>query len=61
MKLSRDWISDYVDLSGISELRGIMMEDNKISIGAATTLSELATNPIIQSRRPKPYRKLIRL
>ncbi|MFI5202005.1 MAG: FAD binding domain-containing protein [Candidatus Kapaibacterium sp.] len=41
-----------IDLSKISELRGITLKDENLSIGAATTLAELASNSIIQTTFP---------
>ena len=37
-------ISHLIDLGGISELKGISIENNKVSIGAMTTQHELITN-----------------
>ena len=39
-----------IDLSGLSELRGIRETPDGIEIGAMTTLTEIATNPIIRSK-----------
>jgi xanthine dehydrogenase YagS FAD-binding subunit len=54
---SLDWFKDRVkrpktvmDLGGITELKGIRETANGIEIGALTTLVEVATNPIIQSK-----------
>jgi len=55
---SFDWFKDrvkrpryVVDLSGISELRGIReMPDGGLEIGALTTLTEVETNPLVQER-----------
>ncbi len=41
-----------IDLSKISELHGIVLEGEKLAIGAATTLSELASNSTIQTMFP---------
>ncbi|HET6401679.1 MAG TPA: FAD binding domain-containing protein [Candidatus Kapabacteria bacterium] len=41
-----------IDLSKITDLRGIAMNDEELSIGAATTLAELASNSIIQTTFP---------
>ena len=41
-----------IDLSKIGELHGIDTSDEKLTIGASTTLAELAANSIIQSNFP---------
>src|ERR1700730_18644642 len=40
--------SDLVDLSALTELRGIGLEDNVISIGATTRHTEVAAAPIVR-------------
>jgi xanthine dehydrogenase YagS FAD-binding subunit len=54
---SLDWFKDRVkrpkavmDLGGLTELKGVRETANGIEIGALTTLVEVATNPIIQSK-----------
>ncbi len=55
---SFDWLKDrikrpkyVVDLSGIGELRGIReTSDGGLEIGAMTTLTEVATHPVIRER-----------
>lgn len=54
---SMDWLKDrikkpkvVVDLSGIDELRGIRETPDGIEIGAMTTLTEVATNPVIRQK-----------
>jgi xanthine dehydrogenase YagS FAD-binding subunit len=54
---SMDWLKDrikkpkcVVDLSGIEELRGIRESADGVEIGAMTTLTEVAQNPIIRQR-----------
>jgi xanthine dehydrogenase YagS FAD-binding subunit len=54
---SFDWLKDrikkpkvLVDLSGIEELRGIRGVGDGLEIGAMTTLTEVAGNPIIRDR-----------
>jgi xanthine dehydrogenase YagS FAD-binding subunit len=54
---SMDWLKDrikkpkaVVDLSGIEELRGIRSNGDAIEIGAMTTLTEVANNPIIKQQ-----------
>jgi xanthine dehydrogenase YagS FAD-binding subunit len=51
------WIKDrakrpeaLIDLNGIESLRGIRETQDGIEIGALTTLTELATNPIVNER-----------
>jgi len=51
---SLDWFKDRVktptaviDLQGIDELRGIRQEDGETVIGAMTSLSEVAANPLV--------------
>lgn len=51
------WLKDraktadaMIDLSGIEALRGVRETDDGIEIGALTTLTEVATNPLIQQR-----------
>ncbi|MDP3518165.1 MAG: FAD binding domain-containing protein [Pseudohongiella sp.] len=51
------WIKDrnkrpeaLIDLNGIESLRGVRETENGIEIGALTTLTEVATNPIIMER-----------
>lgn len=51
---SMDWLKDrirkpkvVVDLSGIDELRGIRETSDGVHIGAMTTLTEVAQNPVI--------------
>jgi xanthine dehydrogenase YagS FAD-binding subunit len=54
---SMDWLKDrikkpkaVVDLSGIEELRGIRSNGYRIEIGAMTTLTEVANNPVIKQQ-----------
>jgi xanthine dehydrogenase YagS FAD-binding subunit len=55
-----DWLKDrnkrpkvVVDLSGVEELKGVKTTaDGGIEIGAATTLTEVATNPIVKEKYP---------
>jgi xanthine dehydrogenase YagS FAD-binding subunit len=54
-----DWLKDriarpkvVVDLSGVSELRGIKDAGGGIEIGAMTTLTEVANNGLVQERFP---------
>ncbi|HXG53717.1 MAG TPA: xanthine dehydrogenase family protein subunit M [candidate division Zixibacteria bacterium] len=54
---SLDWFKDrvkrprvVVDLSQIKELRGIRQQGDGVEIGAMTTLTEVATSSLIQSR-----------
>ena len=54
---SLDWLKDrikkpkvLVDLSGIDELKGIRTSSDGIEIGATTTLTEIANNPVISSQ-----------
>ena len=48
--LGLDTARHLIDLSSIAELHGIHADGDTLSIGAATTLAELAANPIIRSR-----------
>lgn len=50
--LGLDTTQHLIDLSGISELRGITLDGDTLAIGATTTLAELAANPTIQSGYP---------
>ncbi len=52
---SFDWLKDrikkpkiVVDLSGIAELRGVRQSGDGIDIGAMTTLTDVAKNPVIR-------------
>ena len=54
---SFDWLKDrikrpkvVVDLSGVSELKGVRTAADGIEIGAMTTLTEVANDPIIQQK-----------
>src|SRR6202051_1520981 len=54
---SFDWLKDrikkpkaVVDLSGIAELKGVRETAEGIEIGAMTTLTEVAKNPIIMQK-----------
>src|ERR1700758_2739949 len=54
---SMDWLKDrirkpkaVVDLSGIDELRGIRETSDGVHIGAMTTLTEVAQNPVIRQK-----------
>src|ERR1700722_19879938 len=55
---SFDWLKDrirkpkvVVDLSGIGELRGVRASgNNDIEIGAMTTLTEIASHPVIKQK-----------
>jgi xanthine dehydrogenase YagS FAD-binding subunit len=52
---SFDWLKDrikkpkvLVDLSGVSELKGVRVTSDGVEIGAMTTLTEIANHPAIQ-------------
>ena len=54
---SFDWLKDrikkpkaVVDLSGIDEIKGIRSTNDGIEIGAMTTLTEVAQNPMVQQK-----------
>jgi xanthine dehydrogenase YagS FAD-binding subunit len=54
---SFDWLKDrtkrtevVVELGGIAELRGVKDVDGGVEIGATTTLTEVATHPLIKQR-----------
>jgi xanthine dehydrogenase YagS FAD-binding subunit len=54
---SFDWLKDrikrpkvVVDLSGIAELRGVRLTRDGIEIGAMTTLTDVAKNPIVKQK-----------
>src|SRR5215831_14259992 len=54
---SMDWLKDrikkpkvVVDLSGIDELKGIRETSGGVEIGAMTTLTEVAQNPVIRKK-----------
>src|SRR5205814_9987370 len=54
---SFDWLKDrikkpkaVIDLSGIDELKGIRSTADGIEIGAMTTLTEVAQNPVIKQK-----------
>lgn len=54
---SMDWLKDrikkpkaVVDLSGIEELRGIRETASGVELGAMTTLTEVAENPVIRQK-----------
>lgn len=54
---SLDWFKDrvkkpkvVVDLSQVRELRGIRQQGDGVEIGAMTTLTQVAANPLIRSR-----------
>lgn len=54
---SMDWLKDrikkpkaVVDLGGIGELKGIRETADGLEIGAMTTLTEVATNPVIRAK-----------
>src|SRR5215831_4857052 len=54
---SMDWLKDrikkpkvVVDLSGVSELKGIRETADGVEIGAMTTLTEISTNPLIRQK-----------
>jgi xanthine dehydrogenase YagS FAD-binding subunit len=54
---SMDWLKDrikkpkaVVDLSGVGELKGIRETANGVEIGAMTTLTEVAENPIVRQK-----------
>ena len=54
---SMDWLKDrirkpkaVVDLSGIEELKGIRETSDGVRIGAMTTLTEVAQNPVIRQK-----------
>ena len=50
--LNLDSAGHLIDLSGIEELRGIVLTGNTLTIGGATTLAELAADPSVQSFFP---------
>ncbi len=50
-----DWLKDrikrpthLIDLSQVSELRGVRVEDDYVEIGATTTLTEIERHPVIR-------------
>ena len=54
---SMDWLKDrirkpkvVVDLGGVDELKGIRETSDGVQIGAMTTLTEVAQNPIVQQK-----------
>jgi xanthine dehydrogenase YagS FAD-binding subunit len=54
---SMDWLKDrirkpkvVVDLGGIEELKGIRETPDGVQIGAMTTLTEVAQNPVVQQK-----------
>jgi len=54
---SMDWLKDrikkpkvVVDLSGVSELKGIRETPDGVEIGAMTTLTEISTSPVIRQK-----------
>ena len=54
---SMDWLKDrikkpkvVVDLSGIAELKGVRETSDGLEIGAMTTLTEVAQNPVIRQK-----------
>src|SRR5215510_10908299 len=54
---SFDWLKDrikqpkaVIDLSGVAELKGVRTTGDGIEIGAMTTLTEVANNPIVQQK-----------
>jgi xanthine dehydrogenase YagS FAD-binding subunit len=54
---SMDWLKDrikkpkyVVDLSGIEELKGVRETTDGVEIGAMTTLTEVAQNPIVRQK-----------
>jgi xanthine dehydrogenase YagS FAD-binding subunit len=54
---SMDWLKDrikkpkvVVDLSGIAELKGVRETTDGVEIGAMTTLTEVAQNPVIRQK-----------
>ena len=54
---SLDWLKDrikkpkvLIDLSGVDELKGIRTSGDGVEIGAMTTLTEIANNPVINTR-----------
>jgi xanthine dehydrogenase YagS FAD-binding subunit len=54
---SFDWLKDrvkrpavVVDLSGVTELRGIRPRDGGLEIGAMTTLTEVVRHPVVRER-----------
>ena len=52
LKEELDQPAVVVDVKGIAELRGIAFKDNVLTIGAATTFSELIESKIIQAKFP---------
>jgi xanthine dehydrogenase YagS FAD-binding subunit len=54
---SFDWLKDrikrpaqVVDLSGVSELKGIRASSDGLEIGAMTTLTDVVTHPVVRER-----------
>src|SRR5512139_2276382 len=54
---SMDWLKDrikrpthVIDLSGVSELRGIRQSGDGLEIGAMTTLTEVVRHPLVRER-----------
>ena len=54
---SFDWLKDrirqpkaVIDLSGIAELQGIRATNDGLEIGAMTTLTDVASHPVVQQR-----------
>lgn len=44
--------SDLVDLTAIPEMRGVVVEQGKLKIGAATTHAEVAASPLVRGAIP---------
>jgi xanthine dehydrogenase YagS FAD-binding subunit len=54
---SFDWLKDrikrpqhVIDLSGVSELKGVRLQGDGLEIGAMTTLTEVVTHPVVRER-----------
>ena len=59
---SLDWFKDrvkrpkaVVDLSQIGDLKGIRPHADGVEIGAMTTLTEIATHPLLRCSRSTPF------
>ncbi len=44
--------AEFLELSGLSELRGIEVRDDEVSLGALTTFTELRRHPVMQAEFP---------
>src|SRR5262245_30083487 len=54
---SFDWLKDrmrqpkaVIDLSGVAELKGVRTTSDGIEIGAMTTLTDVANDPVVQQQ-----------